>query len=137
MVAPLAHHLSTSWSPAPPAGHAQREHRLLDGGRNVELHEFAHQLDQETGHANGAPQLGSRASRDQWLQVFSQEFALLQQRAEAGEASLLSDYGATSPAEFFAVASEVFFELPQRMAVEHPALYRELRRFYCIDPLAW
>ena len=116
---------------------------VLDGaadpadGCNVVVHEFAHQLDQETGHANGAPQLGSRASRSQWLQVFSQEFALLQQRTEAGEASLLSDYGATNPAEFFAVASEDFFELPQRMAAEHPALYEELRRFYCIDPLAW
>ena len=116
---------------------------VLDGaadpadGRNVVIHEFAHQLDQETGHANGAPQLGSRASRSQWLQVFSQEFALLQQRAEVGEASLLSDYGATNPAEFFAVASEVFFELPHRMADEHPALYQELQRFYCVDPLSW
>ena len=116
---------------------------VLDGaadpadGRNVVIHEFAHQLDQETGHANGAPQLGSRASRSQWLQVFSQEFARLQQRAEAGEASVLSDYGATSPAEFFAVASEVFFELPHRMADEHLALYLELQRFYCVDPLAW
>ena len=106
-------------------------------GRNVVVHEFAHQLDQETGHANGAPQLGSRASRGSWLKIFNLEFALLKQRSEAGEVSLLSDYGATNPAEFFAVASEVFFELPQRMADEHPALYRELRRFYCVDPLAW
>ena len=115
-------------------------------GRNVVVHEFAHQLDQETGHANGAPQLGSRAQRKRWLRVFSEEFALLQQRAESGEAVasaetgpdfLLSNYGATSPAEFFAVASEVFFELPQRMAQEHAELYQELRRFYCVDPLAW
>ena len=106
-------------------------------GRNVVIHEFAHQLDQETGHANGAPQLGSRASRRRWSSVLSQAFAQLQQRAEAGEASLLSDYGASSPAEFFAVASEVFFEQPRRMAQEHPALYRELQRFYCVDPLSW
>ena len=106
-------------------------------GRNIVVHEFAHQLDQESGHANGAPHLGSRAARNSWSSVFSQEFARLQQRAEAGEASLLSDYGATNPAEFFAVASEVFFELPQRMADEHPALYRELRRFYCVDPFTW
>ena len=108
-----------------------------DDGRNVVVHEFAHQLDQETGYANGAPCLGARASRASWLKVFSAEFTLLQQRAEAGQASLLSDYGATNPAEFFAVASEVFFELPQRMADEHPALYQELQRFYCVDPLSW
>ena len=113
-------------------------------GRNVVVHEFAHQLDQETGHANGAPQLGSRAQRKRWLKIFSEEFALLQQRTEAGAMhpqapsdSLLCDYGATSPAEFFAVASEVFFELPRCMAQEHASLYQELRRFYCVDPLVW
>ena len=106
-------------------------------GRNVVVHEFAHQLDQETGHANGAPLLRSRASYQRWSQVLGQEFALLQQRIAAGESSLLSDYGATDPAEFFAVASEAFFELPQRMANEHPQLYQELRRLYCIDPLSW
>ncbi len=106
-------------------------------GRNVVIHEFAHQLDQEAGHANGAPRLRSRASYRNWSKVFSAEFALLQQRAQAGITSLLDDYGATDPAEFFAVASEVFFELPQRMANEHPALYQELRRFYCVDPLSW
>jgi len=106
-------------------------------GRNVVIHEFAHQLDQETGHANGAPLLRSRAAYSSWSQVFGQEFAVLRQRTEAGQASLLSDYGATDPAEFFAVASETFFELPQRLAQEHPALYAELRRFYCVDPLLW
>ena len=93
--------------------------------------------DQETGQANGAPWLPKRTSRKRWSAVFSEEFALLQQRSEAGEASLLGDYGATSPAEFFAVASEVFFELPRRMAHEHWALYDELRCFYCVDPLSW
>ena len=106
-------------------------------GRNVVIHEFAHQLDQETGHANGAPRLRSRASYTSWSTVLGQEFALLQQRSAAGESSLLNDYGASDPAEFFAVASEAFFELSQRMADEHAALYAELRRFYCVDPNAW
>jgi Mlc titration factor MtfA (ptsG expression regulator) len=123
---------------------------VLDGaadprdGRNVVVHEFAHQLDQETGQANGAPQLGARADRGRWLKTFTAEFALLQQRTEVARAdpagpddSLLSDYGATSPAEFFAVASEVFFERPQRMSLEHATLYEEMRRFYCVDPLSW
>lgn len=106
-------------------------------GRNVVVHEFAHQLDQESGHANGAPLLHSRAAYSSWSTVFAGEFAALQQRAAAGIPSLLSDYGATDPAEFFAVASETFFELPQRLSEEHPALYAELRHFYCVDPLAW
>lgn len=106
-------------------------------GQNVVLHEFAHQLDQESGDANGAPLFGSRARRKRWAAVMAAAFAQLQQRTQAGAPSLMSDYGASSPAEFFAVASEVFFEQPARMAEEHPALYGELRRFYCVDPLVW
>ena len=106
-------------------------------GHNVVIHEFAHQLDQETGHANGAPLLRSRASYRRWSKVLGDEFARLQQRLEVGENSLLSDYGATDPAEFFAVSSEAFFELPQAMAQQHPLLYEELRRLYCVDPVCW
>jgi Mlc titration factor MtfA (ptsG expression regulator) len=65
------------------------------------------------------------------------EFSALQQRAAAGQPSLLSEYGATDPAEFFAVASEVFFEQPRRLAAEHAALYDELSAFYRLNPLSW
>lgn len=107
-------------------------------GRNVVIHEFAHQLDQESGQANGAPLLGSRRAYRAWSQVMGQEFARLQQRVAAGQDDgLLSDYGATNPGEFFAVASEAFFEQAPRMAQEHPALFDQLRRYYCIDPLTW
>lgn len=106
-------------------------------GRNVVIHEFAHQLDQESGQANGAPTLRSRRSYKDWSLVFSQEFAHLQQRVAAGQPSLLSDYGATNPGEFFAVASEVYFEQAARMADEHPALFDQLRQYYCVDPLSW
>ncbi|MCP5260541.1 MAG: zinc-dependent peptidase [Rhodoferax sp.] len=107
-------------------------------GRNVVIHEFAHQLDQESGQANGAPALGSRRSYRDWSRVFGDEFAALQQRVAAGHAGgLLSDYGATNPGEFFAVASEAFFEQAQRMAQEHPALFAQLRQYYCVDPLSW
>ena len=105
--------------------------------RNVVIHEFAHQLDQEKGFANGAPPLGTRGRYHTWSQVMGNEYAHLQWRASQGEPTLLNPYGATAPAEFFAVASEVFFEQPQRMAAEHPALYEELRRFYCVDPANW
>ena len=112
-------------------------------GQNVVIHEFAHQLDQETGVANGAPALARRDHYARWSQVLGAEYDALQARTghthtdSPTHASLFSDYGATDPAEFFAVISEVFFEQPQRMAAEHPALYRELALFYRLDPLSW
>jgi Mlc titration factor MtfA (ptsG expression regulator) len=108
-----------------------------DDGRNVVIHEFAHQLDQEKGHANGAPILARREHYERWSRVLGQAFGNLQARSGNPEPSLLSDYGATHPAEFFAVISEVFFEQPLRMAAEHPELYRELAAFYCVDPASW
>jgi len=92
---------------------------------------------QETGAANGAPRLARRAHYARWSRVLGAEFNALQARAAQAETSLFSDYGATDPAEFFAVISEVFFEQPQAMASEHPALYRELTQFYRLDPLSW
>lgn len=110
---------------------------VADDGQNVVIHEFAHQLDQENGPANGAPRLAGRQHYARWSQVMAAEFARLQAQAEGGQATLLSHYGATDPAEFFAVASEVFFEQPQRLAAEHPVLYRELAGFYRLNPLSW
>ena len=110
---------------------------IPDDGQNVAIHEFAHQLDQETGVANGAPALARRAHYARWSRVLGAEFEQLQARAEHGQPSLFDDYGASDPAEFFAVISEVFFEQPQAMATEHPALYRELALFYRLDPLNW
>jgi Mlc titration factor MtfA (ptsG expression regulator) len=108
-----------------------------DDGSNVVIHEFAHQLDQDNGRANGAPWLGGQRRRERWAQVLGEEFAALQQRVRLSQPSLLSAYGATDPAEFFAVASEVFFEQPKRLAAEHAALYRELSGFYRVNPLSW
>ena len=110
-------------------------------GRNVVIHEFAHQLDQEKGYANGAPPLAGRDRARRWAQVMSEEYARLQARGSwlhpPGEPPLLSAYGATDPAEFFAVASEVFFEQPARLAAEHPALFDELAGYYGVDPRGW
>lgn len=110
---------------------------VTDDGRNVVIHEFAHQLDQEKGHATGAPILGRRERYARWSQVLGDAFSELRLRADNQEPSLLDPYGATNPAEFFAVASEVFFEQPARMASEHAALYRELSDFYHLNPLSW
>jgi Mlc titration factor MtfA (ptsG expression regulator) len=111
-----------------------------DDGHNVVLHEFAHQLDQQGGAAaNGAPWLpGGRRRRERWARVLGAEFAALQRRVARGEpAGLLDAYGAQDPAEFFAVATETFFERPQQMAVQHPALFEELSRCYRVQPLSW
>jgi Mlc titration factor MtfA (ptsG expression regulator) len=107
-------------------------------GHNLVVHEFAHQLDQAKGTANGAPfTTASEARRLQWAALMTREFEQHRQNALAGEATLLSHYGATSPAEFFAVCSEVFFELPQAMRYVHPSLYRELGQYYRLDPAEW
>jgi Mlc titration factor MtfA (ptsG expression regulator) len=110
---------------------------LPDDGRNVVIHEFAHQLDQRKGYANGAPWLGRRDRYPRWSRVMLAAFDELRTRAAVGEPSLFSHYGATNPAEFFAVVSEVFFEQPAALAALHPALYAELSALYRIDPARW
>ena len=110
---------------------------VADDGRNVVLHEFAHQLDQQTGAANGAPALHSRAQAARWAPVMREAYARLQALGASGQPSVLSDYGSTSEAEFFAVATEVFFEQPQALADEYPALYDELAVYYRLDPRGW
>jgi Mlc titration factor MtfA (ptsG expression regulator) len=110
---------------------------VVNDGRNVVIHEFAHQLDQEKGYANGAPLLPSRERYQRWSQVLAREYARLSEEATWQLPSLFNYYGATAPAEFFAVVSEVFFEQPQRMALEYPELYRELRDLYRVDPRLW
>jgi len=108
-----------------------------DDGHNVAIHEFAHQLDQEKGYANGAPLLPRRERYERWSRVLAGEFAQLQWHVANGWPTLINAYGATDPAEFFAVVSEVFFEQPGAMAALHPALYAELRDLYRVDPVSW
>lgn len=109
---------------------------FLDG-RNVVLHEFAHQLDSETGSTNGAPLLAGESSYRSWASALSDEFKDLQQDAFKGRRSLLDHYGATNPAEFFAVATETFFEKPRQMKKNHDELFEVLKSYYRIDPMEW
>src|SRR5881398_52070 len=102
-------------------------------GVNVVLHEFAHQLDDEDGSADGAPVLSGGALRA-WGRVLSDEFERLRQDAAADRPSALDPYGASNKAEFFAVATETFFEKPVQLEREHPELYEQLKRFYRQDP---
>ena len=111
--------------------------RNLNDGHNVVLHEFAHQLDHESGASNGAPVLRTSGEYRSWAYVFSKEFEDLQQDALAGRESLLDHYGATNPAEFFAVATETFFECPEQLRHGHEELFAELKSFYRVDPADW
>lgn len=109
----------------------------LRDGENVVLHEFAHQLDHESGSTNGAPVLSTRGAYKSWAHVFTEEFEDLQDDAIYGKESLLDHYGATNPAEFFAVATETFFERPREMAAHHEELYKLLKEYYKLDPGNW
>ncbi|MPY24993.1 zinc-dependent peptidase [Shewanella psychropiezotolerans] len=106
-------------------------------GSNVVIHEFAHQLDQEDGNANGAPILDRMSDYSAWSKILSQEFDVLQRNAEQDVPSLFSYYGATNPAEFFAVITEVFFERPDDFYQDHRELYQELSLFFKLDPVNW
>lgn len=110
---------------------------VADDGYNVVLHEFAHALDHESGSANGMPELAPDMSPARWRQVFSEAFERLCRQLDAGEHSVIDPYGAESPAEFFAVATETFFELPQALRAAEPALYEQLSQYYRVDPAAW
>jgi Mlc titration factor MtfA (ptsG expression regulator) len=111
--------------------------KIPNDGRNVVIHEFAHQLDQENGQANGAPILNKGQSYKSWSETFTLQFEKLKMKAKAGKPSLFDYYGATNPAEFFAVASEVFFEQAKRFHDEFPMLYQELKQYYKVDPINW
>ena len=106
-------------------------------GYNVVIHEFAHQLDAEDGITDGAPSLPDRARYRSWSRVFSREYARLRQMLQEGGRGALDEYGASDPAEFFAVVTEHFFETPQLLRDEHPDLYGELRQYYRQDPASW
>ncbi len=104
------------------------------GGRNIVFHEFAHELDRESGSFDGAPILPQPATNRAWARTLSAEFRALRERLARGEPTDLDPYGATNPAEFFAVVTESFFQRPDELQQAHPKLYEELRRFYRQDP---
>jgi Mlc titration factor MtfA (ptsG expression regulator) len=106
-------------------------------GKNVVYHEFAHQLDQEDGVADGAPILEHRSAYISWAAILGKEYAKLIRKKKRHRKTVLRKYGATHPAEFFAVATEAFFEKPRQLDKRHPELYQELKNYYKVDPLEW
>jgi len=103
-------------------------------GHNVVYHEFAHKLDMLDGAADGTPPLRDRSEYRDWVQTCSREYLRLKHEAKHGEESFLNAYGATSEAEFFAVATEQFFDQPSLMIKNAPHLYRVLKEYYHQDP---
>ena len=113
---------------------AQQGGKNANDGSNVVLHEFAHKLDMRDGSADGTPYLRDRAEIDEWSRVMSAEYQLLVEQSAAGHKTLIDPYGATNPAEFFAVTTECFFEKPHQMQQAQGELYAVLRDYYHQDP---
>lgn len=110
---------------------ARANARHPERGHNIVFHEFAHKLDMLDNLVDGTPPLADQTARNRWIEVCTTEYELL--RAGRG-GPLLRDYAAVNPGEFFAVATEVFFALPEEMRSQKPALYDVLRGFYQQDP---
>ncbi len=106
-------------------------------GYNVIIHEFAHVLDWQSGVADGIPPLESKGQYDRWNRVFFQEFDDFVDANRRGRSIFIDPYGASSPAEFFAVATEHFFEQSRQLKRHRPRLFRLLADFYHQDPIQW
>ncbi|HDP90003.1 MAG TPA: zinc-dependent peptidase [Thioalkalivibrio sp.] len=114
--------------------HASTRQNHHEDGYNVVMHECAHKLDMCNGDANGFPPLHRGMSRRAWTRAFSEAFADMNRRLDAGQETPLDSYAAESPAECFAVFSEYFFVAPQVLNDVYPAVYTQLRQFYRQDP---
>jgi Mlc titration factor MtfA (ptsG expression regulator) len=136
----VVHRLGESWSSGTvvlawdSVAHGARN---IEDARNVAFHEFAHQLDHEDGDTNGAPTLSDHEAYRSWARVFGESYAELRELIETGKRCVLDPYGATEPAEFFAVATETFFEKPRQLYKKYPELYEELEGFYQVNPREW
>lgn len=117
-----------SWEALDEAGSVSR------GGVNVVIHEFAHMIDMADGEADGVPPLASRRAREAWIEVFDREYKRFCKDVDAGRDTFLDPYAAEHESEFFAVASEAFFESPNALKAEYPKLYQLFAGFYRQDP---
>ena len=120
-----------SWDDALHGGLDERD------GHNVVIHEFAHQLDGLSGHVNGIPILRKGQRYAGWEQAMLDAYRDHGERLERSERTLIDPYGATNHQEFFAEAIVTFFEKPQALRSEEPALYDQLRQLLAIDPAQW
>lgn len=115
----------------------RRGGRNPSDGHNVVFHEFAHKLDMLTGDADGVPPIADDETYRAWVAVCEREWHALQEAEVHGRRTFLDGYAGTNPAEFFAVATEQFFEQGAAMRRKHPDLYAALQGFYRQDPAEW
>ena len=111
--------------------------RLPEDGHNLVFHEFAHQLDQQTGFTSGTPQLKTQKLYQQWAQVFNRAYNQLKTHLAYGMPNVIHRYGATNEAEFFAVLTETFIEKPGQLQKQDPELYQLMLAYYEFDPREW
>jgi Mlc titration factor MtfA (ptsG expression regulator) len=104
-------------------------------GYNVVIHEFAHKLDMRNGAVDGLPPMHSGMAVAAWSAAFNPAYRDFCRRVDGSEETAIDPYASESPAEFFAVLSEAFFELPDVLHEDYPAVYEQLKRFYKQDPL--
>jgi Mlc titration factor MtfA (ptsG expression regulator) len=117
-----------SWADVEEAGTGQ--------GYNVVIHEFAHKLDMLNGEPNGYPPLHPDMQRTAWAEAFTEAYEDFYRKVDSGITCGIDEYAAESPAEFFAVVSEAFFESPEKVAATYPGVYAQLTHFYRQDPAA-
>jgi MtfA peptidase len=111
--------------------------KSMTDGHNVVFHEFAHQLDQLDGSADGVPTLDKSSGYNEWGQILGENYVELVEQLNKHKKTLIDSYGATNHAEFFAVSTEFFFEKPHDMENQHPDLYRVLKEYYKQDPVQY
>ncbi len=140
----VSHHVQTglageSWLRGPVVlSWDETEHAGIIDGSNLVIHEFAHKLDMQNGVANGFPLLHKDMAPTLWAEAFSEGFEDFTHKCSAGKSKAMgiNCYGASSPAEYFAVLSEVFFERPDLLRQHYAAVYEQLRQYYRQDTLA-
>ena len=135
----LGHNLGESWTRGPVIlswKDSVQGGQDAQDGKNVVIHEFAHQLDQLDGAADGRPLINPAQIRA-WGKVMSKEFKSLRVKTKLRNHAFFDAYGATNPAEFFAVISEHFYEQPKTFREKHPDLYELLVDYYKVDPATW
>jgi len=109
----------------------------INNGHNIVFHEFAHQIDSSSGKGDSTAVLNNRSSYIAWARVLQKDYEKLRRAKTQHHPTFLNKYGATNPAEFFAVVTEFFFEKPKELKEIHPELYNELKRFYQQDPAGY
>ena len=132
--------LGESWTDGPVVlswDDVKKGAKCSNDGENVVLHEFAHQLDQEDGRAEGYPLLDGRSQYLVWARHLGDGYKRLRNKLQRNKKTVLGAYAATHPAEYFAVATEVYFESPELLKKKFPKVYEELRKYYKVDPVEW